>query len=119
MTEIVNSVEKARICFISGFKSKVAQFLINHQRMDSWPFCEILQALHEHARDKGFRNSAYRWLSKGYNGALEAGEFEGSVICLMLMRLILKHEESENDARLIAVIASDIIRTVMLNGKKK
>lgn len=77
-------------------------------------FRGILRTIHNKSTDRHSRNRIYQELSISYNRSLREGEFEMSVVYLMLMRRILIQEEAMQDAWTISNVARNIIDKKMI-----
>ena len=82
-------------------------------------FLRFLRLFPTGLHSKRFRDNAFQDFSIAYNKALQDGDYETAVICLMMNRLIHKAEEHPNDARRLAEIAEDVITKGMLGQKTR
>ena len=89
---------------------KPRHFIKEAIRNDPEAFCEVLRSMMEPPRDSDYRYQAYRQFNRLYNQSLQSEDYETAVICLMLMRSILREEGAKISADTFAQIAMGLIR---------
>ena len=75
----------------------------------SWAFNAILRGIKNNLPNRKYRNETYESFSREYHTALKEGRYEEAVMCLMLMKMICRHEKDEKSERTIAEIVLKII----------